>query len=53
MYINLEYIDESAVDVKVDLSLANAYKEALNILVEQLDIKDDVDLSHILSFRDN
>ena len=52
VYINLEYIDESAVDVKVDLSLANAYKEALNILVEQLDIKDDVDLSHILSFSE-
>lgn len=52
VYINLEYIDESAVDVKVDLSLANAYKEALNTLADQLDIKDDVNLSHMLSFSE-
>ena len=52
VYINLEYIDDSAVEVKVDLSLAKAYKGALEDLINRLDMEDDVNLFHILNFSD-
>lgn len=52
VYINLEYIDDSAVEVKVDLSLAKAYKNALEDLINRLDMEDDVNLFHILNFSD-
>ncbi len=52
VYINLEYIDDSAIEVKVDLSLAKAYKNALDDLINRLDMEDNVNLFHILNFSD-
>ncbi|QQY78729.1 uncharacterized protein (TIGR00255 family) [Keratinibaculum paraultunense] len=52
VYINLEYIDDSAIEVKVDLLLAKAYKNALDDLIDKLGMLDDVKLSHILNFSD-
>ncbi|CCQ96048.1 conserved hypothetical protein [[Clostridium] ultunense Esp] len=48
VYINLEYISESAMEVKVDIPLAKAYKAGLEIVIDQLDIKDEIKLSHLL-----
>lgn len=52
VYINLEYIDESAIEVKVDMPLARAYKNVLDDLIDRLGMLDDVKLSHILNFSD-
>lgn len=49
VYINLEYISESAMNVKVDIPLAKAFKDSLETIVDQLNIKDEIKLSHILS----
>lgn len=48
VYINLEYISESAVDVKVDVALAKAYKDALEEIRHELDLEDGVRLNNIL-----
>ncbi|HSH36173.1 MAG TPA: YicC/YloC family endoribonuclease [Schnuerera sp.] len=50
VYINLEYISKSSIDVKVDMLLAKAYKTGVETIKKQLDIKDEVKLAHILSF---
>lgn len=52
VYINLEYINESAVDVKVDIPLARAYKLALEELRTELDIEDNIRLNNILSMNE-
>ncbi|MBZ2173936.1 YicC family protein [Schnuerera sp. xch1] len=52
VYVNLEYISESAVDVNVDIELAKAYKDALDEITNELQIEDDVKLSHILTFSE-
>lgn len=49
VYIKLGYIDESGMDIKVDFQLARAYKDRLNELIGELQIKDDIKLSHILA----
>lgn len=48
VYINLEYISQSAMEVKVDIPLAKAYKAGLETIVNQLDIEDEIKLSHLL-----
>ena len=48
IYINLEYIGESGIEVKVDIPLAKAYKAGLEALINELTIDEDVKLSHIL-----
>lgn len=52
VYVNLEYISESAVDVNVDIELARAYKDGLDEITNELQIEDDVKLSHILTFSE-
>lgn len=52
VYINLEYISESAIEVKVDIPLAKAYKEALDSLTEELNFNDEVRLNNILSISE-
>jgi uncharacterized protein (TIGR00255 family) len=52
VYINLEYINESAIDVKVDIPLAKAYKEALDNLTKELNIDDDIKLGNILNMSE-
>ncbi len=49
VYINLEYINESAVEVKVDIALARSYKLALEELVQELNISDGVRLNNLLN----
>lgn len=48
VYINLEYINESSIDVKVDIPLAKSYKLALEELVNELDLEDNIRLNNIL-----
>lgn len=52
VYIGLEYIDQLGIDVKVDIPLAKSYKEGLEELINELDIVEDVKLSHIISVSD-
>lgn len=49
IYINLEYVNESAVDVKVDIPLAISYKDGLQRLLSELNIKDEIRLNNILN----
>lgn len=49
VYINLEYINDTAVDVKVDIPLAKAYKEKLEQLIDELKLDENVKLFNILS----
>lgn len=49
VYINLEYINESAVEVKVDIPLAKSFKTALEGLLEELNINDFIRLNNLLS----
>lgn len=48
IYVNLEYINESAIDLKVDVPLAKAYKQILEQLSKELNIDDNVKLFNIL-----
>lgn len=52
VYINLEYVNESAVDVKVDIPLARVYKIALEELKTELNIEDNIRLNNILSMNE-
>ena len=52
VYINLEYVNESSVDVKVDIPLAKAYKLALEELRTELDIEDNIRLNNILGMNE-
>lgn len=52
VYVYLEYLDESAIDVSVDLPLAKAYKKALEDINEQLGLDDEIRISHILNMRE-
>lgn len=47
-YINLEYINESSIDVKVDIPLAKSYKKALEELVDGLNLEDNIRINNIL-----
>lgn len=52
VYINLEYINESAVDVKIDVPLAKSYKKALSNLLVELNMDDNIRLHNILGIPD-
>lgn len=52
VYVNLEYINESAIDVKVDIPLAKSYKNALESLRSELGLNDDIRLNNILSISE-
>ncbi|WP_427338541.1 YicC/YloC family endoribonuclease [Caloranaerobacter sp. DY30410] len=52
VYINLEYMDDSGVKVQVDLPLAKAYKEAVEVLNEKLYIEDKITIDLIAKFPD-
>lgn len=52
VYINFEYIDQSTVDVKVDIPLAISYKKALEQLKDQLQLKDEITLKDIINVSD-
>ncbi|NLK42815.1 MAG: YicC family protein [Tissierellia bacterium] len=48
IFVNLEYINESAIDLKVDIPLAKAYKKILEELSRELSLEDNVKLFNIL-----
>lgn len=52
VYVNLEYISESAIDVKVDIPLAKSYKNALESLKSELGLDDEIRLNNILSISE-
>ena len=52
MYISLDYLSESQIDIKIDNELANSYYNALEELIEGLNLKDDISLNNILNIPD-
>ncbi|HZK33229.1 MAG TPA: YicC/YloC family endoribonuclease [Tissierellaceae bacterium] len=52
VYVNLEYVEESSIDVKVDIDLAKSYKEALKLLCKELNLEKDIRINNILSMPD-
>ena len=52
IYINLEHMDDSQVDVKINIPLAKAYKSGLDTLLNELKLMEEIKLSHILGFSD-
>lgn len=52
VYINLEYIRESAIEVKVDIPLAKSYKKELENLIEELNLEDTVKLNNLLNISE-
>lgn len=52
VFINLDFINQSSIDVKVDVPLANSFKQALDSLITELGIDDKVRLSNILQISD-
>lgn len=52
VYINLEYIDESSLDISIDIPLAKAYKSAIEELSSALGLDDSFSLENILDIPD-
>lgn len=52
VFVNLDFINQSSIDVKVDIPLANNFKQALDSLILELEIDDKVRLSNILQISD-
>ncbi|MBU5426471.1 YicC family protein [Tissierella pigra] len=52
VYINLEYINESAIEIKVDVPLARTYKSALEELSTELNLTENVRLYNLLGLSD-
>ncbi len=52
VFINLDFINQSSIDVKVDLPLASNFKKELDSLIIELGIDDKVRLSNILQISD-
>lgn len=51
-YVDFEYIDQSRVDVSVDIPLALSYKNALTQLKDELDLEDRISLRDIIHISD-
>lgn len=49
VFVNLEYINESTVDISIDTHLARSYKLALEGLVSELALDDKIRLNNILA----
>lgn len=52
VFVNLEYVSDSPIDIKVDIPLAKSYKLALENLKEELEIEDSIRLNNILNIPD-
>lgn len=52
VYINLEYINESAIEVKIDIPLAKSYKKELENLLHELNIDDNIRLNNLLNISE-
>ncbi|OLS01701.1 hypothetical protein TICRE_23010 [Tissierella creatinophila DSM 6911] len=52
VYINLEYLSESQIDIKIDNELAKSYYCALEELIKNLNLNDNISLNNILNIPD-
>ncbi|WP_353093954.1 YicC/YloC family endoribonuclease [Tissierella praeacuta] len=52
VYINLDYINESAIEIKVDIPLAKSYKSILEELSSELELEENVRLFNILGLSE-
>lgn len=52
VYINLDYINESAIEIKVDIPLAKSYKSILEELSSELGLEENVRLFNILGLSE-
>lgn len=52
VYINLEYLGESQIDIKIDNELAKSYYYALEGLMKSLNLNDNISLNNILNIPD-
>lgn len=52
VFINLEYVEDSTIDIKVDIPLAKSYKSALDELIDALDLNDEIKLGNVLGMSD-
>lgn len=52
VYINLDYINESAIEIKVDIPLAKSYRKSLEKLSVELDLEDNIRLHNILGLSE-
>ncbi len=52
IYINIDYLDDTAIDIKVDLPLARSYKKSMDLLIDELDLADTVHINNIISMKD-
>lgn len=52
VYINLDYLDDSSIDVQVDMSLATGYYNAFKKINDELKLEDKITLNHIIAMRD-
>lgn len=52
VYINLEYVGESDVEVDVDLPLARSYKKAIDLLCEEIGLNSNITVDLFVRFPD-
>lgn len=52
VFISLEYVDESSLNIEVDLPLARKSMEALETLKNELDLKEDIRIKELMSVSD-
>lgn len=52
VYINLDYVNESAIEIKVDIPLAKSYMKSLEKLSVELDLQDNIRLNNILGLSE-
>ena len=50
VYIDLQYLNDSNLDIKIDMVLAKSYKLEIDRMMKELNIKDEVKLHHMLMF---
>lgn len=51
-YINLEYVSEGDIEVKVDLPLAKSYKKAIDLLCEEIGVNSEYSIELFTRFPD-
>lgn len=52
VFISLEYVNQSAIDIKVDIPLAKSYKQAIESIAGELNIDEQVSLDQIVGITD-
>lgn len=52
VYISLDYVNESSIEINMDLDLAKEYKNSLEKLKDALNLNDDIKLNNILALSE-